>query len=415
MSAKKTVVSLQELSFSYKVKMINKTYRFRIYPSAEQEVLLAKHFGCSRYVYNHFLNERNQQYQADKKSDNYYAQAKKLTEIKKKEETEWLKEVNSQTLQFALRSLDTAYLNFFRGSAQFPKFKSRRHKNTFTIPQFGIVSEGLLHIPKFKNGIKINLHREIKGKLGKMSISKTPTGKYYVSIFTEQEVEKLPKTNKQVGVDLGLKDFVITSDGKKFKNNRYTKKYAKQLKKAQQNLSRKQKSSNGFEKQRLKVTKIHEKIASCRLDTLHKVAHKLVKEYDIISVEDLHVKGMIKNQKLSKHIADASWGNFVTLLQYKCDWYGKELVKVNRFYPSSKKCGECGWINQDLKLSDREWTCTSCGVIHDRDANASRNILKEGLKNISAGTVDYKGGEEIRPAMLAHSMKPEATSNLIKG
>lgn len=393
----------------------NKTYKFRIYPTAEQEVLLAKHFGCTRFVYNHFLNERKEQYQQNKKSDNYYAQAKSLTEIKKKAETEWLKEVNSQTLQFALRSLDTAFLNFFRGNAQFPKFKSRKHKNTFTIPQFGSISDGLLYIPKFKDGIKLKLHREIVGKTGKMSITKTPTGKYYVSIFTEQIIDELPKTGKQVGIDLGLKDFVITSDNKKFKNNRYTKKYAKQLKKAQQHLSRKLKGSNGFEKQKLKVAKIHEKIASCRLDTLHKVSYRLVSQFDLIVVEDLNVKGMIKNHKLSKHIADASWGNFVTLIQYKCDWYGKELVKVNRFYPSSKCCSGCGWINQELKLSDREWYCKSCGINHDRDLNAAKNILKEGLKNISAGTVDYTGGEEIRPTSLAHSVKPEAPSPLGKG
>lgn len=367
------------------MKMINKTYKFRLHPTKEQEVLLSKYFGCSRWVYNHFLNERKEQYQKDKKSDNYYAQAKSLTEIKKKEETEWLKEVNSQTLQFALRSLDTAFLNFFRGNAQFPKFKSRKHKNTFTIPQFGTVSNGMLHIPKFRDGIKIKLHREIVGKIGKMSIAKIPTGKYYVSIFTEQIIDELPKTGKQVGCDLGIKDFVITSEGTKFKNNRYTKKYAKKLKKAQQHLSRKQKGSNGFEKQKLKVAKIHEKIASCRLDTLHKVSKELVESYDLISIEDLSVKGMIKNHKLSKHIADASWGNFVTLLQYKCDWYGKELVKVNRFYPSSKTCGDCGWINQDLNLSMREWDCNSCGVVHDRDINASKNILKEGLKIYGQG------------------------------
>lgn len=393
----------------------NKTYKFRIFPTVEQEVLLAKHFGSVRFVYNHFLNERKEQYQKDKKSDNYYSQAKTLTEIKKKAENEWLKEVNSQTLQFALRSLDTAFLNFFRCNAQFPKFKSKKHKNTFTVPQFGKLEDGKIIIPKFKDGIKVKLHRDVKGKIGKMNITKTPTGKYFVSIFTEQQIEELPKTKKQVGIDLGLKDFVITSDNDKFKNNRYTKKYAKKLKKAQQHLSRKKKGSNGFEKQKLKVAKIHEKIASCRLDTLHKVSHKLVNEFDLIVVEDLNVKGMIKNHKLSKHISDASWGNFVTLLQYKCDWYGKQLVKVNRFFPSSKCCSECGWINQELKLSDREWTCNSCGVVHDRDWNASKNILKEGLKNISAGTVDYTGGEEIRPTLLAHSVKPEAPSALAKG
>lgn len=390
------------------MKMVNKTYKFRLYPTREQEVLLNKHFGHSRWVYNHFLNERKEQYQADKKSDNYYKQAATLTKLKKEEDTKWLKEVNSQTLQFALRSLDTAFLNFFRGNAQFPKFKSRKHKNTFTIPQFGKLEDGKIIIPKFKGGIKVKLHREVNGKIGKMNITKTPTGKYYVSIFTEQEVVELPKTNKQVGIDLGLKDFVITSDNKKFKNNRYTKKYARKLKKAQQHLSRKQKGSNGFEKQKLKVAKIHEKIASCRLDTLHKVSKKLVETYDLISIEDLNVKGMIKNHKLSKHIADASWGNFVTLLQYKCDWYGKELVKVNRFYPSSKTCGDCGWINQELKLSDREWTCNSCGVVHDRDVNASRNTLKEGLKIFGQGLSNTKVEKKLDVSNNAHSMKPEA-------
>lgn len=392
------------------MRMINKTYKFRIFPTKEQEVLLNQHFGHSRWVYNHFLNERKEQYQSDKKSDNYYKQAATLTKLKKEENTKWLKEVNSQTLQFALRSLDTAFLNFFRGNAQFPKFKSRKNKNTFTIPQFGTLTDNKISIPKFKEGIKVKLHREVKGKIGKMNITKTPTGKYYVSVFTEQEVKELPKTNKQVGIDLGLKDFVITSDNKKFKNNRYTKKYAKQLKKAQQHLSRKQKGSNGFEKQKLKVAKIHEKIASCRLDTLHKVSHQLVSDYDLISIEDLNVKGMIKNHKLSKHIADASWGNFVTLLQYKCDWYGKELVKVNRFYPSSKTCGDCGWINQELKLSDREWTCNSCGVVHDRDVNASRNILKEGLKIYRQGLSitkvedksDYLGSTSVETRSPSH-------------
>jgi putative transposase len=362
------------------MKVINKVYKFRIYPNKEQEILMAKHFGCSRFVYNHFLNERKEQYQKDNKSDNYYKQAKSLTELKKQDEYNWLKEVNSQTIQFALRNLDTAYDRFFRKLAQFPNFKSRKHKNTFTIPQFGRLEENKIFIPKFKGGIKVKLdERKVEGKIGKMNITKTPTGKYYVSIFTEQTIEQLPKTNKKVGIDLGLKDFVITSDGIKFKNNRYTKKYSRELKKAQQHLSRKKKGSNGFEKQKLKVVKIHEKIASCRLDTLHKVSKELVENYDLISIEDLNVKGMIKNHKLSKHIADASWGNFVNLLNYKCDWYGKELVKLNRFYPSSKTCSSCGWINQGLKLSDREWTC-KCGKIHDRDINASKNILKEGLK-----------------------------------
>lgn len=238
-----------------------------------------------------------------------------------------------------------------------------------------------------------------------MSITRTATGKFYVSVFTQQEAKYLPKTDKEVGIDLGLTDFVITSDNRKFENNRYHNKYAKQLKTAQQHLSRKEKGSNGFEKQRLKVANIYEKIASCRLDTLHKVSKELVDAYDTIVCEDLHVKGMVKNRKLAKHISDASWGHFVTLLQYKCNWYGKSLIKVNRFFPSSKTCSNCGWINQDLKLSDRQWTCNPCGVVHDRDFNASRNILLEGLKIISGGTLDYKGGEEIRPEFSGRTLR----------
>jgi putative transposase len=238
-----------------------------------------------------------------------------------------------------------------------------------------------------------------------MSITRTPSGKYFVSIFTEQEIEQLPTNNKAIGCDLGITDFVITSDNNKFKNNRYTKKYALKLKEAQQHLSRKQKGSNGFEKQKVKVAKIHEKIANSRLDTLHKVSYELVRDNGLIVIEDLNVKGMIKNRKLSKSIADASWGNFVNLLQYKCHWYGRELVKVNRFFPSSKTCNECGWINQDLNLSIREWTCNN-GHKLDRDLNAAKNILKEGLK-IYGEELAITKVENLKTISVASSLKPE--------
>jgi len=280
------------------MKSINKTYKFRIYPNAEQEQNLARHFGHSRFVYNYFLNQRKEQYQEYKKSDNYYSQAASLTKLKKEEGTEWLKEVNSQTLQFALKSLDSAYTNFFRGNAMFPRFKSRRNKNSFTVPQYGKIIDGKLNIPKFKDNIKIKLHRELKGKIGKMSITRTPTGKYFVSIFTEQEIDQLTKADKVVGLDLGLKDFVITSDNKKFKNNRYTKKYARELKKSQQHLSRKKKGSNGFEKQKLKVAKIHEKISNSRLDNLHKVSKQLqVKERSKTANKRNHCKEKPKQKR----------------------------------------------------------------------------------------------------------------------
>ena len=389
------------------MKTIHKTYRFELRPTQDQKVLLDKHFGCVRFVYNHFLNERKGQYQANKKSDNYYTQAKTLTELKKQEETVWLKEVNSQTLQFALRSLDTAYLNFFRGNAKFPRFKSKKRKNGFTVPQHTKLVDGRIYVPKFKEGIKCIVHREIKGDVGKMTFTKTPTGRYYVSILTEEQYQPKEKTGAVCGIDLGLKDFAITSDGIKFKNNKYTKQYEKELAKAQKHLSRKQKGSNSFERQRRKTARLHEKITNSRMDTLHKVSHQLVSDYDIIALEDLNVKGMVKNHKLAKHISDASWGTFVRLLEYKADWNDKQIVKINRFYPSSKTCCECGWINQDLNLSMREWTCKN-GHVLDRDLNAAKNILKEGLKIISGGTLENTDGDGVRSSNTQLSEKSEA-------
>ena len=393
--------------FNSRVKTIFRTYQFELQPTQEQKVLLDKHFGCVRFVFNHFLNERKEQYQADKKSDNYYKQAATLTELKKKEETAWLKEVNSQSLQFALRCLDTAYVNFFRGSAKFPRFKSRKKKNSFTVPQFAKLEGGRFFAPKFKEGIKVNVHREVKGEIGKCTLSKTPTGKYFVSILSEEQYQPKEKTCAICGIDLGLKDFAITSDGIKFKNNKYTKQYEKDLAKAQKHLSRKQKGSSSFERQKRKVAKIHEKISNTRQDVLHKVSHQLVSDYDIIALEDLNVKGMMSNRKLSKHIADASWGTFVRFLEYKADWNDKQVVKINRWYPSSKTCNVCGWINQDLNLSVREWTCKN-GHHLDRDENAAKNILNEGLKIISSGTGDYTGGDGVRSSNTQLSVKPEA-------
>ena len=381
------------------MKTIHKAYKFRLEPSEEQKVLLAKHFGCVRFVYNHFLSERKEQYDLNHKSDNYYTQAKKLTELKKDGKYPWLNEINSQTLQHALRHLETAYVNFFKKRAKFPNFKSKKAKNSFHVPQFVELENGKLYFPKFKDGIKVNLHRGIAGSIKSATITLTTTGKYYVSILTEQQYEQVAGTHKCVGIDLGIKDFVITSDGKKYKNNRYTKKYQKRLAKAQRHLSRKQKDSNGYEKQRLKVAKIHEKIVNCRNDNLHKVSVDLIRRYDLICVEDLNVKGMVKNHKLARHIQDASWKTFLNYLQYKADWNDKQIVKIDRFYPSSQACSECGHVYGKAKdLSIRDWVCPKCGETHDRDINAAKNILKEGLRNISPGTGDYTVGDGIRPS-----------------
>jgi putative transposase len=376
-----------------------KSFKYKIKPNEEQIVLLNKHFGSVRFIYNHYLNERKVEYETNKQKLNYYDNANSLTKLKKLEEFKWLKEISSQSLQYSIKCLEGSYNGFFKGRTKFPRFKSKHDKNSFCVPQYVKVVDGKLIIPKFKDPIRMIQDRKFKGDIRQCTLSKTTTGEYFVSILVETDHKKLPETGKSVGIDLGIKDFVITSDGFKYKNNRYTKKYEKKLKEHQQHLSRKTKGSNRYNKQKLKVATIHKKITNSRLDNLHKTSTELVKKYDTIFLEDLNIKGMIKNHKLSKHIADASWGRFLILLEYKSLWNDKQIVKIGRFFPSSKTCNCCGYINQNLKLDMREWTCPSCNTKLDRDLNASKNILKEGIKNISSGTDDYRRGDEIRPVL----------------
>ena len=378
-------------------KEITKTYKYRLYPNKYQIEMFDKYFGCVRFVYNKFLFERKKQYQETGKSDNYYGQAKALTLLKKDDNYSWLKEINSQVLQCSLRHLESAYTNFFQGRAKFPVFKKKKSKNSFTVPQNVKFENGKLYIPKFKEGIKAVEHRQLQGKILFATISKTPTNKYFVSITVKQDYNSKNHTNQEVGIDLGIKDLVITSNGEKFKNNKYLLKYEKELKKAQQYLSRKKNGSNRYEKQRLKVALIHEKIANCRSDVLHKISHKLVMQNDVVYLEDLNVKDMLKNHKLAKSISDCSFYELTRQLEYKGDWDDTYIHKIFRFYPSSKTCNKCGYIKQDLTLSDREWVCPSCNTRHDRDINASINILLEGKRELSAGTVDYTNGEDVRP------------------
>jgi len=387
-------------------KKIHKSYKYRIYPTKEQEVFLLKHFGSVRFVYNHFLAERKEQYNKTGKSDNYYKQAKSLTELKKQEEYSWLREMNSQTLQSALSNLESAYINFFSGKSKFPRFKKKTHKNSFCVPQFVKVENSKIYIPKLKklDGIKMVEHRKLQGKILFATFSKTPTNKYFVSITVEQDYNSKQPTHKEIGIDLGIKDLIITSNGNKFKNHKFISKFEKQLKKAQQHLSRKQKGSKRFERQRLKVALIHEKIHNCRLDNLHKISHKLVTENDAVYMENLNVKGMIKNHNLAKAISDCSWSELKRQLHYKGEWDDTYIHEIFRFYPSSKTCSSCGHIMDSMELDIREWICPKCSVKHDRDVNAAINILKEGKRELmgekssSAGTVDYTNGENVRPS-----------------
>lgn len=377
-------------------------------PTEDQKILLNKHFGSVRFVYNYFLNQRKEEYLNGKKSLNYYDQSKYLTDIKKNEKTSWLKEINSQTLQYSLNCLDIAYQGFFNKRTKFPNFKSKRSKNSFTVPQNVKVKGVKLVIPKFQEGIEMIMERKIEGEIKKATLSRTPTGKYFVSILSEKEYTPVPTTGKKVGIDLGLKDFLVLSTGSKVKRGRFLKQLEHQLKLNQKHLSRKTKGSNRYDRQRLKVARIHEKIANSRMDLIHKTSLDLVKNFDVIFLEDLNIKGMVKNPKLAKSITDASWGKFIKVLTYKANWNDKEVIHIDRFFPSSKTCNECGWINNSLTLNDRSWKC-KCGKELDRDLNAAKNILNEGLrcKDISVGTTDHGRGAQIR---LEKSSKGYETS-----
>jgi putative transposase len=370
------------------MKVIHESYKFKIAPDNEQKELLAKHFGACRFVFNRYLNSRKETYLEEKKSLNYYDNANDLTVLKKDEQFVWLKEINSQSLQSSLRNLDTAYNKFFRKQTKFPRFKSKFDKQSFTIPQSVYIEEGKLWIPKFKKGIEINIHRKIEGKLLFATISKSTTGKYYVSITCEVEYIPFEKTNSKVGIDTGIKDLAILSDGKVYENIKTLKTNLKKLKYNQRQLSKKVKGSNSRLKQKSKLATVHEKVTNIRKDYLHKVSTEIIKNHDVICIEDLAVKNMMKNHKLAQAFSDVSLGTFYAMLEYKANWNDKVIVKIDRFFPSSKTCNVCNFINQDLTIKDREWTCKICDTVHDRDFNASIKIKKQGLKILSGSGIE---------------------------
>ena len=355
--------------------MANKGYKFRLYPTPEQERYLARCFGCSRFVYNHFLRLITDAYAESKKHLKYTDTAKLLTLLKKDEQYSWLTEVNSQSLQQTLKDLESAFSRFFKKLGSFPVFKKRRNRQSFRIPQhWSIAGDGMLKLPKMQP-IKMVQHWEMEGTPSSVTISKTPTGKYYASILVEYDQKEAPLNGGKIGADLGLKDFLITSEGKKYPNPRFYKRALKRLRRLQRSLSRKVKGSNNRNKQRILVARAHEKVANQRLDMQHKLSLQLTCENQVVAVEDLQIKGMVKNHKLAQAISDASWGQFLTMLEYKGKLYGCEIRKLDRLFPSSKRCSKCGYIHENLTLDIREWVCPECSTHHDRDINASTNIL----------------------------------------
>jgi putative transposase len=343
-----------------------------------QKELLEKHFGCNRFIYNTFLKKKQEEYLSSGKGLTYSKCCKILKELKDNE-FEWLSEVNSQTLQQSIQNLETAYGNFFRKKSKFPSFKKKSNNQSFRVPQHISLKDNKIQIPKFKEGINIVLHRKLEGEIKSVTISKTPTDKYFASILMEVPKKSTPKTGRSVGIDLGITDFIVTSDGEKVKNPNFNRSLKQKLSKAQKHLSRKTKGSNRYKRQRKKVARIHEKITNSRRDFQHKVSTRLINEYDMISLESLAVKNMVKNRCLSYSISDSSWSSFVSMLEYKAQWYGKEIRKIDRWYPSSKTCSSCDFIIDKLSLSVRKWKCPKCSCEHDRDVNAAKNIHRQGL------------------------------------
>lgn len=366
---------------------VQRAYKYRFYPDTQQETLLAQTFGCARVVWNHVLRWRTDAYFNDQQKIGYTQANAKLTEMKSMKEFFWLNEVSSVPLQQVLRHQQKAFSNFFAKRAKYPVFKSKKHRQsaTFVNTAFSF-RNGLLKLAKCDNPLDVRwAKRLLPCTPSTVTVSKDCAGRYFVSCLCEVETEFLPITDKKVGIDVGIKDLFVSSDGEKTGNPRYTAKYAKKLAKYQRRLAKKKLGSKNRAKARLKVARIHAQISDCRMDNLHKLSRKLINENQVVCAEDLAVKNLIKNPKLAKHIADASWGEFTRQLEYKAAWAGRVYVEIDRFFPSSKRCNTCGHIVGKMPLDVREWTCPECGETHCRDTNAARNILAVGQAVLALG------------------------------
>ncbi|MGB3509314.1 MAG: RNA-guided endonuclease TnpB family protein [Microcoleaceae cyanobacterium] len=403
------------------MKSLYRAVKVRMYPTQSQAQKLSQVMGCSRWWWNYALNLCNQTYKETGFGLSRVALNKVLPKLKKSEETKWLKECYSQVLQSTTLNLTKAFKNFFEGRAKYPRFKSYQGRQSCQYPQNCQVVDKGVKVPQV-GVIKSSIHRLFDGQLKTVTITKTPTGKYYASLLfdTEQETPKVVVTGKVVGIDLGLKDFCITHDGNKtskYANPKHFKKHQKNLARKQAKLARKKKESKSREKARKLVAKVHERISNTRQDFLHKLSRKIVNDNQVVIVENLNIKGMVRNHNLAQTISDVGWGIFINFIDYKLQQKGGLLVEINRWFPSSKTCSRCLYQVSEMPLDVREWTCPSCGTHHDRDENASKNIRAEGIREISVlGARTAAEGGEVRPkggrkSVLRHSpLSSEAPS-----